>query len=190
MDFRLIGAKADLDCVEPRVLGILGANVVSADGAGIEEWLVDTLSRRGLTVSTAESCSGGLLASRITDAPGSSAVFRRGFVTYSNEAKTELLGVPAESIARHGAVSREVSTAMAEGAKEKAGSDYALALTGIAGPGGGTPEKPVGLVFISLARPGGGTICREARFPADRTTFKQLATQAALDMLRRDLMGL
>jgi len=190
VDFRLIGDREVLDSVEPRVIETLGANLVSAEGEGIEEWIVATLNERARTVSTAESCSGGLLANRITDVPGASAVFREGFVTYSNEAKTRLLGVPAELVGRVGAVSREVAVAMAEGARERAGADYALALTGIAGPGGGSPEKPVGLVFISLARPGGETLCREARFLVDRTTFKQLATQTALDMLRRELMGL
>lgn len=189
VDFRLIGSAEDLDAVEPRVLEVLGANLISSTGEGIEEWLVAALAKRGLSVSTAESCTGGLVASRITDAPGSSQVFREGFVTYSNDSKSELLGVPAELIAEDGAVSREVAVAMAEGARAKARADFALSLTGIAGPGGGSPEKPVGLVFIALARPGGETLCSEFRFPADRTTFKQLASQAALDLLRRELMG-
>lgn len=190
VDFRLIGAPEDLDAVEPRVLEVLGANLISATGEGIEEWLVATLAARGRTVSTAESCTGGLVASRITDAPGSSQVFREGFVTYSNEAKSALLGVPEELIGRVGAVSCEVAVAMAEGARERARADYALSLTGIAGPGGGTLEKPVGLVFIGLARSSGVTLCRECRFPVERTTFKQLASQTALDMLRRELLGL
>jgi nicotinamide-nucleotide amidase len=190
VDFRLIGAKADLDAIEPRVLEVLGSNLVSSAGEGIEEWLVAALAKRVQTVATAESCTGGLVASRITDAPGASEVFREGFVTYSNEAKSQLLGVPGELIDRLGAVSREVAIAMAEGAREKVRADYALSLTGIAGPGGGTPEKPVGLVFIALARPGAETLCRDYRFPADRATFKQLASQAALDLLRRELLGI
>jgi nicotinamide-nucleotide amidase len=186
----LIGEKAVLDSVEPAVISALGANLVSAEGEGIEEWIVETLAQRQLTVSTAESCSGGLLASRLTDVPGSSAVFREGFVTYSNESKTKLLGVPAELIAAHGAVSRDVAVAMAEGARKNARADFALSLTGIAGPSGGSAEKPVGLVFIALARPRGETLCVEKKFLVDRATFKQLATQTALDLLRRDLMGL
>jgi nicotinamide-nucleotide amidase len=190
VDFRLIGDKAVLDSVEPAVISALGANLVSAEGEGIEEWIVENLTKRQLTVSTAESCSGGLLASRLTDVPGSSAVFREGFVTYSNESKTKLLGVPAELIATHGAVSRDVAVAMAEGARKNARADFALSLTGIAGPSGGSAEKPVGLVFIALARPRGETLCVEKKFLVDRATFKQLATQTALDLLRRDLMGL
>ena len=189
VDFRLIGAKEVLDVVEPRVIQILGANLVSAQGEGIEEWIVGELKRRGLTLATAESCTGGLLSSRITDVPGSSEVFHEGFVTYSNSAKTQILGVPPELIERHGAVSPEVARAMAEGAQKRAKADFALSLTGIAGPGGGTAEKPVGLVHIALARPNAATLYLERQFLADRVTFKQLATQSALDLLRRELLG-
>ena len=189
VDFRLIGAKEVLDAVEPRVIQILGANLVSAQGEGIEEWIVGELKRRGLTLATAESCTGGLLSSRITDVPGSSEVFHEGFVTYSNSAKTQILGVPPELIERHGAVSPEVARAMAEGAQKRAKADFALSLTGIAGPGGGTAEKPVGLVHIALARPSAETLLLERRFSTDRTTFKQLAAQSALDLLRRELLG-
>jgi len=189
VDFRLIGAREVLDAVEPRVIQILGSNLVSASGEGIEEWIVADLQRRGLTLATAESCTGGLLASRITDVPGTSEVFHEGFVTYSNSAKTQILGVPAELIASHGAVSPEVARAMAEGAQKRAQANFALSLTGIAGPGGGTPEKPVGLVHIALARPNAETLHLERRFSTDRATFKQLATQSALDLLRRELLG-
>ena len=189
VDFRLIGAREVLDGVEPRVIQILGSNLVSAQGEGIEEWIVVELKRHGLTLATAESCTGGLLASRITDVPGASEVFSEGFVTYSNSAKTHILGVPAELIESHGAVSPEVARAMAEGAQKRAQANFALSLTGIAGPGGGTPEKPVGLVHIALARPNAETLLLERRFPADRATFKQLATQSALDLLRRESLG-
>jgi nicotinamide-nucleotide amidase len=189
VDFRLIGAKKDLDAVEPRVIQILGANLVSAQGDGIEEWIVAELKRRGLTLATAESCTGGLLASRITDIPGASEVFHEGFVTYSNTAKTELLGVPANLIESHGAVSPEVARAMAEGAQKRAKADFALALTGIAGPGGGCAEKPVGLLYIALAQNDADTLMLKHCFSTDRATFKQLATQTALDFLRRDLLG-
>ena len=189
VDFRLIGAREDLDAVEPRVIQILGANLVSSQGEGIEEWIVAELKRRGLSLSTAESCTGGLLASRITDVPGASEVFREGFVTYSNSAKTERLGVPPELIERHGAVSPEVAAAMAIGAQKRAKADFALALTGIAGPGGGSAGKPVGLVHIALARPDAETLLLERCFSTDRATFKQLATQSALDLFRRDFLG-
>ncbi len=189
VDFRLIGAREDLESVEPRVIQILGANLVSALGEGIESWIVAELKRRGHSLSTAESCTGGLLASRVTDVPGASEVFQEGFITYSNAAKTQILGVPAELIERHGAVSTEVASAMAAGAQKRAKADFALALTGIAGPGGGSAEKPVGLVHIALARPDAGTLVLERRFSTDRATFKQLATQASLDLLRRDLLG-
>ena len=189
VDFRLIGAREVLDAVEPRVIQILGSNLVSASGEGIEEWIVAELKRRSLTLATAESCTGGLLASRITDVPGASEVFHEGFVTYSNSAKTQILGVPAELIESLGAVSPEVARAMAEGAQKCAQANFALSLTGIAGPGGGTPEKPVGLVHIALARPNAETLLLERRFSTDRATFKQLATQSALDLLRRELLG-
>jgi PncC family amidohydrolase len=147
------------------------------------------LKRRGLTLATAESCTGGLLSSRITDVPGASEVFHEGFVTYSNSAKAQILGVPADLIESHGAVSAEVARSMAEGAQKRAKADFALALTGIAGPGGGSAEKPVGLVHIALARPKAATLHLECRFSTDRATFKQLATQSALDLLRRELLG-
>lgn len=190
VDFRLIGAREDLDAVEPRVIEILGDHLVSSSGEGMESWIVADLKRRGLTLATAESCTGGLLSSRITDVPGASEVFHEGFVTYSNSAKAEILGVPADLIESHGAVSAEVARSMAEGAQKRAQADFALALTGIAGPGGGSAEKPVGLVHIALARPKAATLHMECRFSTDRATFKQLATQSALDALRRELLGL
>ena len=190
VDFRLIGTREDLESVEPLVIQVLGANLVSALGEGIEAWIVAELKRRGLSLATAESCTGGLLASRITDVPGASEVFQEGFVTYSNAAKTQILGVPPDLLERHGAVSPEVAAAMAVGAQKRAKADFALALTGIAGPGGGSTEKPVGLLHIALARPDAETLLLERCFSTDRATFKQLATQAALDLLRRDLLGL
>jgi nicotinamide-nucleotide amidase len=189
VDFRLIGTREDLESVEPLVIQVLGANLVSALGEGIEAWIVAELKRRGLSLATAESCTGGLLASRITDVPGASEVFQEGFVTYSNAAKTQILGVPADLLERHGAVSPEVAAAMAVGAQKRAKADFALALTGIAGPGGGSTEKPLGLLHIALARPDAETLLLERCFSTDRATFKQLATQAALDLLRRDLLG-
>lgn len=188
VDFRLIASKQLLDALEPRILQTLGKNLVSAKGEGIEEWITQRLASMSLTISTAESCTGGLLANRITNVPGSSRVFHRGFVTYSNESKSDLLGVGQALLAEHGAVSEPVARAMAEGALRNANSDFSLALTGVAGPDGDTPEKPVGTVFIAMAQTGKPTHCQKFSFPVDRATFKQLATQAALDMLRRSLL--
>lgn len=188
VDFRLIGSKQLLNALEPRILQTLGKNLVSAKGEGIEEWIVRRLAAIGRTLSTAESCTGGLLASRITDVSGSSKVFNRGFVTYSNESKSDLLGVSPSLLSEHGAVSEPVARAMAEGGLRGANSDFSLALTGVAGPDGGSPDKPVGTVFIAMAQASKPTHCQKYNFPVDRATFKQLATQAALDMLRRAIL--
>jgi nicotinamide-nucleotide amidase len=188
VDFRLIASKPLLDSLEPRILQTLGKNLVSAKGEGIEEWIVHRLAATGRSISTAESCTGGLLASRLTDVPGSSKVFHRGFVTYSNESKIDLLGVKESILSEHGAVSEPVARAMAEGTLIHAKSDFSLALTGIAGPDGGSAEKPVGTVFIAMAQTSKPTHCQKFSFPVDRATFKQLATQAALDMLRRAIV--
>ena len=141
----------------------------------------------GWMIATAESCTGGLLASRLTDVPGASEVFGEGFVTYSNAAKIRALGVPEEWLQTHGAVSECVAGALAEGALGKSGADFALATTGIAGPGGGTPEKPVGTVFIGLAQRGGETEVFAKKYPVSREEFKIRVTQFALDALRRRL---
>jgi nicotinamide-nucleotide amidase len=137
-----------------------------------------------MTLAIAESCTGGLLAHRITNVPGASLVFLEGLVTYSNDAKIRDLNVPESLLALHGAVSDPVARAMAEGAAAKAGADFGIGITGIAGPAGGTPEKPVGTVFIAVAGRGVDTECRREIFPTDRETFKELASQVALDMLR------
>lgn len=141
---------------------------------------------RGLMIATAESCTGGLIAASLAAIPGASASLERGFVTYSNEAKTEMLGVPAELIQRVGAVSRDVSIAMAEGAIAKSRADISVAVTGIAGPDGGTPEKPVGLVHMAASRRGGATIHEEKRFGDLGRHEIQLATVlAAFDLMKR-----
>lgn len=149
------------------------------------------LRERGETLAAAESCTGGLVAKRITDIPGSSAYFVEGVVSYANEAKVRLLGVPGELLAAHGAVSREVAAAMARGARTRAGTTYALSLTGIAGPGGGTAAKPVGLVYVGLAHPGGVAV-REWRWGRQqpREEIRERSANAALDLLRRRLQGL
>ncbi len=145
------------------------------------------LIERGITLATAESCTGGLVAKMLTDVPGISAVFLEGAVTYADEAKMRLLGVPEETLARWGAVSAETVAAMAEGAVRKSGARAALASSGLAGPGGGTEEKPVGLVWFGLAIDGRTTTC-EARFaPLDRQSIRLFAAHTALDLLRRNL---
>ena len=137
-----------------------------------------------LTLATAESCTGGLIAAILTDVPGSSDVFERGFVTYSNAAKSEMLGVPPPLIAAHGAVSAEVAHAMAMGALAHSPADLALAVTGVAGPGGGSAEKPVGLVYLAAARRGGGVLHRELRFgQIGRAAVRQAGVAEAFRML-------
>ena len=145
------------------------------------------LIARGVTLATAESCTGGLLAARLTDVPGISAVYSLGWVTYANGAKVRELGVPAELIERHGAVSREVALAMAQGARREGGAGIGVSLTGLAGPGGGTPEKPVGLVWCGLATEAGSS-ARELRLPPfGRAAVRSFAVHAALDEIRRAL---
>src|SRR4051794_5269690 len=139
-------------------------------------------------VATAESCTGGLLAKMLTDVPGSSRYFRQGWVTYSNEAKTDLLGVPAELIARHGAVSEPVALAMAKGAQTQSGAYYAIGITGVAGPDGGTPDKPIGTVWISLAA-GGAVTVRRFVFTGDREMIRDRSAKMALTLMRFQLLG-
>lgn len=189
VDFRLIGPKEILDEVEPLVLAAVGEHLVSDENESMEEVVVHLLRQKGATLATAESCTGGLLANRLTNIAGASAIFLEGFVTYSNASKTDLLGVPAGLIAAHGAVSEEVARAMAEGARSKSGATYALATTGIAGPDGGTAEKPVGTVWMALAGEGMTTEVWKENRPTDRLTFKQVVTQSALDRLRKRLKG-
>lgn len=185
VDLRLIGPRAVLDEVEPQIAAAMGDFLASRDAESLEQIVVGQLRKRGATLAVAESCSGGLLAHRITNVPGASEVFLEGFVTYANRAKAGTLKVPEVLIRTHGAVSEPVAREMAEGAVRRSKADYALSLTGIAGPGGGTKEKPVGTVYIALAESGQPTECIRVYFPTDRETFKQLATQSALDLLRR-----
>ena len=150
--------------------------------------LIDEARSKKLTIATAESCTGGLIAAALTEIPGASDVVECGFVVYSNKSKAKLLGVKLTTIVHHGAVSEEVARAMAEGARAKARSTYALSTTGIAGPSGGSPEKPVGTVYIGLAGPD-ETVVKSLFFPSDRETFKQLTAQAAFDLLRRKVIA-
>jgi len=144
---------------------------------------------KGLTLATAESCTGGMVAAALTDIAGSSDVVERGFVTYSNEAKSELLAVPAALIAAHGAVSAEVAEAMADGALRRAPVDIAVAVTGIAGPGGGSAAKPVGLVWFASGRRGGPLACESHVFPGDRAEVRLAATRRALELLLAAALG-
>jgi nicotinamide-nucleotide amidase len=183
VDLRLIGSRELIDSIEPRIREAVGEHLLPADAPSLEESVVRALAARKMTLATAESCTGGLLSSRITDVPGASEVFHRGFVTYSDAAKHDMLGVPLELLRAHGAVSAPVASAMAAGARKVSASDHALALTGFAGPGGDDP----GLLFIAHAGPDGEVRCHESRLPAERGIFKHLAVRAALDILRRAL---
>jgi nicotinamide-nucleotide amidase len=150
------------------------------------EQLVALLREKDLTIATAESCTGGLIAAVLTEIPGSSDVVDRGFVTYTNDAKMEMLGVPGELIAEVGVVSREVALAMAEGALTHSDADVTVAVTGVAGPGGGTALKPVGLVHIAATRLGGGALHQECRFgPISRSEIRARTVEAAFTLVRR-----
>lgn len=188
IDLRIIGEPSVLDRAERIVTEGLGAAVFSSDGHNLEEVVVKLLTARKQTLAIAESCTGGLLAHRITNVSGASEVFLAGYVTYSNEAKAAMLGVDPQVISEHGAVSEKVAQAMAEGARQRANVTFALATTGIAGPGGGTEAKPVGTVFLALAAEGRPTKVVKRFFPDDRPTFKELAAQTALEMLRQRLL--
>jgi nicotinamide-nucleotide amidase len=170
------------------VQAALGSDVVSLDGQLLEQVVGELLVQRGWRIAVAESCTGGLLASRLTDIPGSSAYVQLGVVAYSNAAKTDLLDVPPALIAEHGAVSEPVALAMAHGARARAKSEIGVGVTGIAGPTGGTEAKPVGTVAIAVAGPDGVQRVRTVRFPGDRVQVKRFASQAALDMVRRLLL--
>jgi nicotinamide-nucleotide amidase len=161
----------------------LGEAVFSDDDRAVEEIVLDEARARGLLLGTAESCTGGLVAARLTSVAGSSDVFLGGIVAYDNAVKTARLGVPAETLEMHGAVSAETAAAMARGARDALGADVAVSDTGIAGPGGGTPEKPVGLVHLHASGPE-GELHRELQLPGDREAVRGRATAAALHLLR------
>jgi nicotinamide-nucleotide amidase len=173
-----------------RLIDALGADVFSTDGRMMEQVVGDLLKERGLTIAAAESCTGGLLLSRLTDVPGSSSYVIGGAVCYSNELKTALTDVPAELIRSHGAVSEPVAMALADGIRQRTGADVAVGITGIAGPTGGTAEKPVGTVVAAVVVPGAPARVRTFKFPGGRTQIKFFATQGALDMVRRLLVSL
>ncbi|MCE5313431.1 MAG: competence/damage-inducible protein A [Armatimonadota bacterium] len=179
----VVEADKLIDEMDRRIVELLGDRVFGRDGQTLEQVVVKTLVRRGLTLALAESCTGGLIANRITDIPGSSATFMAGVVSYSNEAKMNILGVDERLLIEYGAVSEQTARSMAEGARRKLGVDVAVSVTGIAGPAGGTPEKPIGLVYMALAS-GAGTIAQRHQFAGTRVDVKLRSSQAALDMLR------
>ncbi|OQA58702.1 MAG: Nicotinamide-nucleotide amidohydrolase PncC [bacterium ADurb.Bin270] len=180
--------KNILDRSSSSLKGRLGDVIYAEGDSSLYSVVGRMLSERGFTISTAESCTGGLIASSITDVAGSSDYFERGFVVYSNEAKIELLGVSEDILRLHGAVSPQTAIAMAEGARRLSASDYAVAVTGIAGPGGGTPEKPVGLVYIAISAVE-GTRAFKYNFNRDRLSFKSIAAATAIDLVRQHLVG-
>jgi nicotinamide-nucleotide amidase len=171
---------------EEIVAAKLGRNLYGFEEDDLETAVIHQLTKRGQTLALAESCTGGYISHLLTNVPGASAVLLAGVVTYSNAAKQRFVGVKPSTLEAHGAVSDPVVREMAEGVRRETGADYALAVTGIAGPSGGTPEKPVGTVFIALAR-AGETIVLKQQNAYDRETFKQMTAQQALDMLRRIL---
>jgi nicotinamide-nucleotide amidase len=185
----LAEAEAAIEELAARMREALSGRVYSEDGNDLAVVVSGLLKGRRLKLALAESCTGGLLAARLTEAPGASAFLERGYVTYSNRSKIELLGVPQAVLEAHGAVSEQAARAMAEGARARAGADIAIAITGIAGPDGGTPDKPVGLVYLAMSGCAGERV-RRAHFPGERERVRYQASQAALEMLRRGLLGL
>ena len=186
VDLRVIGTPALLDRAEAIILPALQTSLLSRDGKSIEEVLVSRLREQGKTLAVAESCTGGLLAHRLTNVPGSSAVFLAGLTTYASHAKTTLLNVSEDLLKEQGAVSAPVAAAMAAGARAATGAHYALSTTGEAGPDASGEGKPVGTLFVALADDSGAEpTVEEYFFPIDRASFKQRASQMALDLLRR-----
>ena len=178
-------AKATLADAQARLVHVLGEDVFSTDGRKMEEVLGDLLAAKGLTIAAAESCTGGLMMSRMTDVPGSSKWVIGGAVAYSDSVKTAFADVDPALIEQHGAVSEPVAMAMAEGIRARLGADIGVAITGIAGPTGGTPAKPVGTVAIAVVVPGGPARVRTMQLYGNRTQFKFNASQTAMDMVRR-----
>jgi nicotinamide-nucleotide amidase len=184
--------QAEADALLVEVAGpielLLGDRIYSRNGESIEAVVGDLLRKNHATVSVAESCTGGMLGERFTQVPGSSEYFVGGFITYSNEMKIELLGVTPEILAEHGAVSKETAEAMAIGARRRTNSTYALSITGVSGPDGGSEAKPVGTTYIGLSGPTGAEVLKR-QFIGDRARIRSFASQMALDLLRRRLAG-
>jgi len=188
VEVRIIGQPDAIRTADAVIRAELGISIFSDNDEALEEVVVKLLKQQNETLATGESCTGGLIANKITNVSGASEVFVAGYVTYANAAKSDVLGVDPKLIKKHGAVSEAVARAMAEGAHRRAASKHGLATTGIAGPTGGSADKPVGTVYIALASGDSDTVVRKFVFPTDRETFKQLATQTALDLLRRRLL--
>jgi nicotinamide-nucleotide amidase len=188
VEVRIIGEPDAIRVADAIIRTELGMSIFSANDERLEEVVVKLLKQRKETLAVSESCTGGLIANRITNVPGASEVFLAGYVTYANASKTDILNVDPELLDKHGAVSERVARAMAEGTRTRGSSTYALATTGIAGPNGGSDEKPVGTIYIGLASGESAATVKKFFFPTDRETFKQLAAQAALDLLRRKIL--
>ena len=182
-------SEAIVHDVEERIRAKVSRYIYGTDDDDLETVLGRMLAERKLTIAVAESCTGGLIAHRLTNVSGSSAYFERGVVTYSDTSKTELLAVPRDTIGTHGAVSRETALSMASGIRTAARTDIGLSTTGIAGPSGGTPSKPVGTVWIGIAD-AGGTLALKFNFGEGRARIKERASQAALELVRRRLLRL
>jgi nicotinamide-nucleotide amidase len=178
------GGEERADALAAALRSRLASHLFAEDERPVEELVLALCRARGLSLATAESCTGGLVAARLTSVSGSSDVFRGAIVSYADEVKERELGVPAELLARHGAVSAETAQAMARGARERLEVDVAVSVTGVAGPGGGTPEKPVGLVYLHAVGPD-GDLAADFNLPADRETIRRRATVSALHLVRR-----
>lgn len=189
VDLRLIGTEASVNKAAEKVRAAFPMEIATESEDHLSSVVVALLTSRGETVATAESCTGGAISSAITDARGSSAVFGESYIVYANAAKTKLLGVEPELLAEHGAVSEAVVRAMAEGCLTRSGADHAIAVSGIAGPDGGSEEKPVGTVWLAIVSRGQETFAQRFFYPSDRSSFKIRTTRQALDLLRRRLRG-
>ena len=186
VDLRLIGSASSIEAASKIALNTFPRECFSKQGESLEEVVVKLLLRQGKKLSIAESCTGGLIASRVTNVPGASEVFTHGFVTYSNKSKQQLLKVSGETLEQHGAVSEEVACEMARGALNEAQTNVAVAVTGIAGPGGGSEDKPVGTVWIGVATATGCKAVKKFN-PYQRDVFKQATSQEALNLIRQAL---
>ena len=189
LDLRMIGEAQALAEGRRITLDRFGSYLISDDESSLEKTVVRLLTEKGIKFATAESCTGGLIANRITNVPGASDVFTHGFVTYANAAKSEMLGVSQKDIETSGAVSEIVARAMAEGALKKSGAGISVAVTGIAGPSGGTNDKPVGTAWIAVAVLGGQTESFSVYHPRNRKDFKLAVSQSALEAVRRRLIA-
>ena len=181
-------AESVYDAFEGVVEARHGDTLFSRDGSSVDDQ-VAALLRGALTIATAESCTGGLLAARLTDPPGASEYVKGAIVAYSNDVKVSQAGISAELIERHGAVSEEVAEALADGARDRLGADVGVGITGVAGPGGGTAEKPVGLVWLSVVAPGGTRMTRSVNLPGGRGDVRDRATSVAMHLIRRVLLS-